>query len=1147
MYALKPSVQELAWSQAEFETVSEDGTRYRWKWVEKRGKNTKLLRCKLGDRMVELIGIIPPASNVIELPQQDTPAPKKTLQDLFVNLHGHTEYSDGLMSTEQYLDQIDKQGQSAAAITDHGTMAGVAEFLLACKKKGKKGIAGNELYMRVPEVTKHLKESELKGDYKVKDTFHQLAIALNPTGYRNLSRLTTLANALNDKRSVTFDQLEKHQEGLIITSSCLAGVIPQLLLLGKDEMAYQWAERYQKIWGNRFYIELQDHQQSMYVELNQKLLAIATEFNIECIITADSHYLTKEDYLSHSIFQSIKWGKTLNDPARTAYDGDLFVSGSIELKSRFPYLPKDVLDRAIQNTNAIAQKVEDYNIFRKPTAPPFPIPTGYQDNNEYLEVLAQEHLDKRFPNGCGDEYRDRLKFELSVIAQMGFSDYFLVVWDLVRFARNRKIPVGAGRGSAAGSLVTYVLGITNIDPVHHGLLFERFLNPERVSMPDIDLDFCPERRKEIIAYLVERYGQDRVAQISTSNTMKSKAVLQDVGRVLDIPPKERDALCKLIPTSRGKVTQLAKMLEQPLEKFKPNDRKLVEQFRNLYQTDPKIKDWVDKSRPLEGKRKTAGVHAAAVVIADIPITDLAPIRRAKDDDENEVLATEYSMAEIEELGFIKMDILGIANLTLLENVVELVKQDFGIEIDPDAIPWHDPKIFDLFAKGETDGIFQFESDGMKQLLVRLKPSQFEDIVAANALFRPGCIDSGMLDRFVEGKHGGVVTYPAPQAKPTLEVTYGQAIYQEQLMKLAQDIAGNSLGQADLLRRACGKKKMSEMIKHEGMFTQGCLNQGHSEKVASELWQIILNSAEYSFNRSHSLSYSRLGWQCAYFKVYYPLQFMAALLTANAGKTVKLAQYLNITAKYSIKTLPPDINKSAGEFITVDGAILYGFKGISGLGDAAIASILTAREEKPFESLADFCDRAALSATSTEGLIKVGAFDELIPNRASAIAALPAIKQWAEEKHESNKKSNKAQLALFSMDLVAVPPPKITERKEYSLIEQLEFEYDILGAYLSGHPLDFLPEGTPLSKLKARTKPKISVRVVACYPKESKNGVFANLELEDKWGDRIKGVCWADEYLQYSYALDKGSFVHLDGRVTEWNDQTQYTISHVLQS
>lgn len=1137
--------QERAWLQTEFEITDTNGTRSRWRWVEKKEENTKLLRCALGERYVQLLEIIPPtSSDVLGVARHASDVVvdlKPPAQELFVNLHGHTEYSDGLMSVEEYVNAIAHQGQDAVAITDHGTMAGVGEFLLACKKKEKKGIAGNELYLKVPELTKHLKESELQGDYKVKETFHQIAIALNPAGYHNLSKLTTLANAINEKKAISFEQLEKHQEGLVVTSGCVAGMIPQLLLLGEDELAHSWVRRYQQTWGSRFYIELQDHAQPMYVELNQKLVAIAQQLNIECIITADSHYLTAESYTSHSIFQAVKWKKTLNDPSRTAYDQDLFVSSGEALKQRFRYLPAEVVERAITNTGKIADEVTDYQIFRQPTAPKYSIPKEYVDSNKYLAGLAFKYLEKRFPDGVEQKYRDRLSYELGVIAQMGFSDYFLVVWDLVKFARDNKIPVGAGRGSAAGSLVTYSLGITNIDPVHHGLLFERFLNPDRVSMPDIDLDFCPDRRKEIIAYLFEKYGQDRVAQISTPNTMQSKAVLQDVGRVLEIPPKERDELCKLIVTGRGKVTSLKSMLTKPIDEFKPSDKACVEQFRNLYQTDGKVKNWVDSAIPLEGKRKTTGVHAAAVVIGDIPIAELAPLRRGDDG----VLATEYSMAEVEALGFIKMDILGIANLTLLQNCVNLVKRDFGVEIDPDAIAWHNPKIFELFAKGETDGIFQFESDGMKQLLTRLRPSRFEDLVAANALFRPGPLDSGMVDRFIEGKHGGKVIYPSPGVKPVLESTYGQAIYQEQLMKIAQEIAGFTLGEADLLRRACGKKKPAEMLKYQDMFAQGCLKNGYSEAIAKELWQIIFNSAEYCFNRSHSLSYSRLSWQCAYFKVYYSTQFFAALLTINAGKPDKLAQYLTVTSRYGIKVLPPNINFSGSEFTTVDEAILYGFQGISGLGEAAITSILTAREDKLFESLADFCERTSLLVSSIEALIKIGAFDELIPNRSSAIDSTKAIHNWASNKRKRIKNENDAQLCLFGTATFEAPAPAIQQKTECTCLELLEFEKEILGIYLSGHPLDSLPEGEPLAQLKTGKKAVVSVHILSCFAKDSRNGVFANLEIEDKWGTRLKAVCWADEYLKFSYALDKGSFVQLEGKLTQWNDRAQYTISTVL--
>lgn len=1155
MYALKPTAQEQIWNQAEFELVDPDGTIARWKWVEKPepGKKTWQLKCSLGERLFQLVEVIKPKPQTkpkhnLKVVQPE-PEPPQVEEDLFVNLHGHTEYSDGLMTVEEYIDAVSVLGQPAMAVTDHNTMGAIIAFLMACKKKGKKGIAGNELYLKVPEVTKYLKHirningnNELQGDYKVKERFHQLAIALNATGYRNLNQLTTLGN---ENKSVTFDQLQKYQEGIIVTSGCVAGVMPQLILLGEDHLAYDWAKRYQKTWGDRFYIELQDHQQPMYVKLNQTLVKIAFELGIECIITADSHYLTAEDYTSHSIFQAVKWNKTLSDSSGLAYDRDLFVPSSSQLKERFSYLRADVVEKAIANTCKIASRVTDdyYGIFRPPAAPKYPIPSKHKDNNEYLATLSLESLKRRFQGEIGAEYSDRLSFELKTIAGMGFSDYFLVIWDLVKFARDNNIPVGPGRGSAAGSLVCYALGITNIDPVHHGLLFERFLNPERVNLPDVDLDFCPERRKEIINYLIQRYGETHVAQLSTPSTMKAKSLLQDVGRTMDIPPKERGQLTALIPDARGKTTGLKDMLYKPLEEFKGNDRHQVEEFRNLYQTNPIISNWVNAAIPLEGKRKTTGVHPAAVIISDVPLLDLVSLRRGEDG----VLVTECAMNEIEAVGPIKADILGISNLTLLQIAVDLVKKDFGIESAPDAIAWHDPKILELFARGDTDGIFQFESDGMKQLLMRLLPSGFEDIVAANALYRPGPLDSGQVDLFIAGKHGGDISYPSPAVKRFLESTYGQAIYQEQLMKLAQEIAGFTLGQADLLRRACGKKKAAEMAKYEHVFTEGCLRQGHSETLAAQLWKIIYNSAEYCFNRSHSLAYSRLAWQCAYFKVYYPVQFMAALLSVNAGKPDKLTKYLTIACQMKIKILPPDINKSGSEFKTIKGKdILYGLKGIDGLGEVAIASIINARDSQPFTSLADFAFRVGLSLASTESLVKVGAFDRLVPNRASAIASLPNILKWASEKREANKKQREDQLTLFAFDSVEVPPPKIPQRTEHTHLELLEFEKEILGVYLSGHPLEQLPAGKPFSKLKPKMgNVKVSVHVTASYPKECRNGPMADLELEDQWGDRLKAVCWPEQYLKFSYALDKGSFVHLECRVTEWKERLQLEIHQVV--
>jgi len=846
---------------------------------------------------------------------------------------------------------------------------------------------------------------------------------------------------------------------------------------------------------------------------------IARELGIDLIATNDAHYLSRNDVEAHDALLCVLTGKLVTDEKRLRYTGTEYIKSEQEMLGLFAdHLEPEVVAEAVANTALVAEKVEDYDILGRYQMPNFPIPEGHTPVT-YLREVSEQGLRDRLGLAADAVfeplYGERLAFELQVMEQMGFPTYFLVVWDYIRFARENGIPVGPGRGSAAGSLVAYALGITNIDPVTNGLLFERFLNPERKSMPDIDTDFCIERRGEVIDYVTRRCGEDKVAQIITFNRMTSKAVLKDVARVLDIPYGDADRLAKLIPVVRGKPAKLKEMI---------GDESPAPEFREKYLSDPAVKRWVELAMRIEGTNKTFGVHAAGVVIAADPLDQVVPLQRNNDGQ----VITQYFMEDVESMGLLKMDFLGLKNLTMIDKTIDLVEQSTGEKLDPDALPLNDPGTYGLLARGDLEGIFQLESSGMRQIVRDLKPSSLEDISSILALYRPGPLDAGLIPKFINRKHGReAIDFAHAKLEPILQETYGIMVYQEQIMRIAQDLAGYSLGEADLLRRAMGKKKKSEMEKHQSVFVQGASDRGVDPKIAEALFEQMVLFAEYCFNKSHSTAYGAVTYQTAYLKAHYPVAYMAALLTVNAGTTDKVQRYIANCNAMGIEVMPPDVNASGIDFTPVGERILFGLSAVRNLGDGAIRALIEARSaDGPFRSLADLCDRlpgTTLNRRALESLIHCGALDGLEPaaNRAQLMADLDLIVDWAaaRARDRASGQGNLFDLlggggtAASAADAGAATAPKAAPVSDYPPTEKLRLEKELVGFYLSDHPLKQLTRPLQLlsplglgSLEEQADKARVSVVAIVAglRPVTTRKGDrMAVLQLED-----LSGSCEA---------------------------------------
>lgn len=967
----------------------------------------------------------------------------------FVPLHLHTHYSmlDGATRIPDLVNIAQENNMPAVAVTDHGVMYGAVELYNTAKAAGVKPIIGCEIYL----IDGDIAERGGKKPYH-----HLVLLCKNQTGYQNLVQLVSKGQleGFYYKPRVNWDLLRNHSEGLVALTACLAGPLAQPVLRSNPEVARDNARTLKDIFGEDFYVEIQDHR-SLEAEcrFSAEAVRIAKELDVELVITNDSHFSRPQDTDMHEILLCMQTGKTLNDTTRMrAYGPDFYIKNGNEMMELFQHLDPAVKDRALDNTLVIADKCNLELQQGKSILPNFPLDPGVTPE-EYLRDVVYDHAEKRY-GAVNDEVRHRLEFELNIINQMGFPAYFLIVWDFINYARNNDVPVGPGRGSAAGSLVAYSLGITNIDPLEHNLLFERFLNPERVSMPDIDIDFCIEKREQVIKYVEKRYGREHVCQIATFGTLAARAALKGVARVLDIPYAESDRLAKMVPSIPG--TKLKEALEDGME------------LKKAYDSDPKVKELVDLALSIEGTACNVGTHAAGVVISKDPLHQIVPLQHSKDGQ----IISQYPMGDLEKLGLLKMDFLGLRNLTIINNTLDMVEESTGNRIDMDTLPLDDTEVYQLLSSAQTDGVFQLESSGMKTLVKDLKPSTFEDINALVALFRPGPLNSGMVKEFVDRKHGRAkVVYKHPDLEPILKDTYGTIVYQEQIMQIAQSLAGYSLGQADLLRRAMGKKKAEVMAKEKDGFVKGAVANGVAETLANELFDTMSEFAAYCFNRSHSAAYAMVAFQTAFLKTHYPVEYLSALLSSVSNDLDKIQHYILTGRRMGIAVLPPDITKSKLNFTPDGTSIRFGLASVKNVGIGVVEFILQARDEKPFKNLEDFLQRVdpkVLNRKTMESLILCGALSSFGISRKQLFENVENLIRFSAQ---ANEQKLTGQVSLFSMmggggdeeasdggfsGLALSGTPE-----EYTDEEIQKYEKQLLGFYISSHPLDSLIELLPL--------------------------------------------------------------------------------------
>ena len=1078
----------------------------------------------------------------------------------FVGLHVHSDYSllDGASQIPQLIDRAVELGMPAIALTDHGVMYGAIELLKVCKGKPVKPIIGNEMYVINGDIEKQERRPR----------YHQIILAKNDIGYRNLVKLTTISNlqgkqgkGIFGRPCVNKEYLEQYREGLIVTSACLGGEIPQAILQNRPDAARKVARWYKERFGDDYYLEIQDHGLIEERVVNPEIIKIAQELDIKIVVTNDSHFISCNDVEAHDALLCIQTGKLISEEKRLRYTGTEYLKSAEEMSWLFrDHLPQEIVTQGIANTLEVAAKIEEYHVLSEPRIPDYPVPDGYTMAS-YFEKVTWEGLCDRFNVASREEiaqdYIDRTEYELAMMQKMGFDAYFLVVWDYIKYARDKNIPVGPGRGSAAGSLVAYALKITNIDPVHHGLLFERFLNPERKSMPDVDTDFCIDRRQEVIDYVTNKYGTERVAQIITYNRMASKAVIKDVARVLNVPYSESDKMTKMIPVQRGKPTKLAKMI---------SDKTPVKEFKDKYDSNDKVpgsdvtyKAWIDTAIRIEGTNKSVGIHAAGVVIAATRLDEIVPLQKNDDG----AVFTQYYMEDIESLGLLKMDFLGLKNLTMIQKTVDLVKTYRNETIDLDGLPLDDDGVYKLLGRGDLEGIFQLESSGMRQIVRELRPSGIEDISSVLALYRPGPLDAGLIPKFIERKHNSrLIEYEHDLLKPILNETYGIMVYQEQIMKIAQDMGGYSLGEADLLRRAMGKKKTSEMEKHQSIFVAGALKNGVAESIAAGLFAQMVKFAEYCFNKSHSTAYGYVTYQTAYLKAHYPVEYMAALLSANSGDQEKVQRYIASAQSMGIEVLPPNVNQSDEDFTPSGTNILFGLTGVRNVGHGPVASLLEARESGGnFKSLADLCDRVdskMVNKRALEALIYCGAFDTIAPNRHQLIKDLELVIDWAQSRARDRASGQTSLFDLFAAVSTpsAVPQaafetaPHAPTVDEYPKQERLRLEKEILGFYISDHPLKGLQKSSrmlapiELGSLKqVQEKTSVSAIVMITTVKSvitKKGDPMCIIQMEDLTG-QSEAVVFPKSFLKVGLMMVPDARLMIWGTVDRQDDRVQFII------
>ena len=1062
----------------------------------------------------------------------------------FAHLHVHTEYSllDGSNKIKEYVGRVKELGMNSAAITDHGVMYGVIDFYRAAKAAGIKPILGCEVYV----APNSRFDRELAGGED--RYYHLVLLAENNTGYANLMKIVSkgFVEGYYYKPRVDKEVLRTYSEGIIALSACLAGEVQRYISKGLYDEAKNKALEYEEIFGKgNYFLELQDHGIPEQAFVNQKLMQMSEELGIELVATNDVHYTYAEDEKPHDILLCIQTGKKLADENRMRYEGgQYYVKSPEQMAALFPYALQ-----ALENTQKIADRCNVEIEFGVTKLPKYEVPDG-MTSWEYLNKLCFEGLERRYGNP-GEELKERLTYELDTIHNMGYVDYFLIVWDFINYAKTHGIAVGPGRGSAAGSIVSYCLEITDIDPIRYQLLFERFLNPERVTMPDIDVDFCYERRQEVIDYVVRKYGKDRVVQIVTFGTLAARGVIRDVGRVMDLPYAFVDSIAKMIPQ------ELNITIDKAL--------KMNPELRKSYESDEQVKYLIDMSRRLEGLPRHSSMHAAGVVISQKSVDEYVPLSRASDGS----ITTQFTMTTLEELGLLKMDFLGLRTLTVIQNAVKMAKKRTP-DLDIDKIDYNDQDVLDYIGTGKTDGIFQIESAGMKSFMKELKPHSLEDIIAGISLYRPGPMD--FIPQYIKGKNdANSITYDCPQLEPILAPTYGCIVYQEQVMQIVRDLAGYTLGRSDLLRRAMSKKKADVMQKERQIFVYGdeengvpgCIKNGIDEKTANKIYDEMIDFAKYAFNKSHAAAYAVVAYQTAFLKYYYPVEFMAALMTSVIENPPKVAEYIYACRQMDIKILPPDINRGVADFSVDEGCIRYGLMAIKGVGRPVIDVIVKDREEfGPFKNLEDFITRISMKDTMNkrviESFIKAGALDCLGGTRKQFMSIYIRI---VEHVSQEKKYAMTGQMTLFDLvedDQKSEFEIKLPDVGEYAKETSLAFEKEVLGIYISGHPLeayeetwkrnisattaDFQPdEETGRAKVRDGAKEIVGGMITEKTVKATKtNQMMAFLTVEDLLGT-VEIVVFPRDYEKNREYLEVDQKVFVKGRVSEEEEKASKLI------
>ena len=1062
----------------------------------------------------------------------------------FAHLHVHTEYSllDGSNKIKEYVARVKELGMNSAAITDHGVMYGVIDFYREARKQGINPILGCEVYVA---PNSRFDREVTGGDDRY---YHLVLLAENNEGYENLTKIVSkgFVEGYYYKPRVDKELLRTYHKGIIALSACLAGEVPRYLTKGMYEEAKDRALEYQEIFGKgNYFLELQDHGIPDQQLVNQQLMKLSQETGIELVATNDVHYTYADDEKAHDILLCIQTGKKLSDENRMRYEGgQYYVKSEEEMAALFPYARQ-----ALENTQKIADRCSVEIEFGVTKLPKYDVPEGYT-SWEYLQKLCYEGLDQRYRTPS-QELKDRLAYELDTIRHMGYVDYFLIVWDFIKYAKDHGIAVGPGRGSAAGSIVSYCLGITTIDPIHYQLLFERFLNPERVSMPDIDVDFCYERRQEVIDYVTRKYGKDCVAQIVTFGTLAARGVIRDVGRVMDLPYAYVDSIAKMIPQELGITIDKALQMNPEL--------------RKLYESDETVTHLIDMAKRLEGLPRHCSMHAAGVVICQKPVEEYVPLSRAADG----TITTQFIMTTLEELGLLKMDFLGLRTLTVIQNAVQLARKKQP-DLQIDKIDYDDKAVLDYIGTGKTEGIFQLESGGMKNFMKELQPHSLEDVIAGISLYRPGPMD--FIPQYIRGKNDrSSITYDCPQLEPILAPTYGCIVYQEQVMQIVRDLAGYTLGRSDLLRRAMSKKKAAVMEKERKTFVYGdeetgvpgCIKNGIDEQTANKIYDEMIDFAKYAFNKSHAAAYAVVSYQTAWLKYYYPVEYMAALMTSVIDNPTKVAEYIYVCRQMGIRILPPDINKGEADFSVDGGDIRYGLAAIKSIGRPVIRAIVNDRKELgEFRNLEDFITRISsrelMNKRLVENLIKAGALDVLGGTRKQFMSIYIQI---VDHMQQEKKNSMVGQMSLF--DMVSEEQKeefqiRMPDVGEYTKENLLGFEKEVLGVYVSGHPLESYEEEwrKVISATTAdfQVDPEVGYTKVRDGAREIIGGIIAEktvkhtktnqmmafLTVEDLFGT-VEVVVFPRDYEKYRQYLEEDNKIFVKGRVSEEDDKASKLI------